>query len=60
MRGEVALVLICIGLLAGGCKTYTAVPFDAGDGNLDVASDLSTNGVVGDGGFPDGVAGPVT
>ncbi len=41
MRNEVALVLFSVGSLVGACKTYTAIPFDAGDVTGDSGSGLA-------------------
>jgi hypothetical protein len=49
MQGEAALVLVSIGLFATGCKTYIAIPFDAGDASAD-----SFSGPSGDTGADDG------
>ena len=46
MRVEAVLVVVGMVLCAGGCKTYTAIPFDAGDANGD-----SIPGLAGDGGL---------
>ena len=44
MRNEVALLLFSVGSLVGGCKTYRAIPFDAGDGSGDSGSGLAEDG----------------
>jgi len=71
MRNEVVLVLLSVSSFVGGCKTYTAIPFDAGDGNGDTVFGLSGDGgaddrptdqvvdQLGGGDAPDIVTGPL-
>jgi len=51
MRNESALIVISVGVLLGACKTYTAIPFDAGDVIGDSGFDLGGDGRADDGRF---------